>query len=116
MLNDSKNSLRAMLRSFEHSTPRAELCCQIGYYYKNKENYHQALFWFNLATKLEKPVNSWGFIDHDSWGYIPCIELSVCYYKLGNIEEAIKYNNKAAEYKPDDPSVLHNKKYFSSFL
>ncbi|NLY47050.1 MAG: glycosyl transferase, partial [Tissierella sp.] len=39
-------------------------------------------------------------------------ELSVCYDKLGNIEEAIKYNDKAAEYKPDDPQVLHNKKYF----
>lgn len=110
--NDSKNSLRSMLRSFEYATPRAEICCQIGYYYKNKGNYHNALFWFNLATKLEKPENSWGFIDHDSWDYIPCIELSVCYDKLGNIEEAIKYNNKAAEYKPDDPSVLYNKKYF----
>ena len=110
--NDSKNSLRAMIRSMEYDTPRAELCCQIGYYYKNKKNYNQALFWFDLATKLKKPENSWGFINHDSWGYIPCIELSVCYDKIGNIEEAIKYNNKAAEYKPDDPSVLYNKKYF----
>ena len=101
-----------MIRSMEYDTPRAELCCQIGYYYKNKKNYNQALFWFDLATKLKKPENSWGFINHDSWGYIPCIELSVCYDKIGNIEEAIKYNNKAAEYKPDDPSVLYNKKYF----
>jgi glycosyltransferase involved in cell wall biosynthesis len=110
--NDSKNSLKVMLRSLEYDTPRAELCCQIGYYYKNKENYDQALFWFELATKLKKPENGWGFVDHDSWGYTPCIELSVCYDKLGNIEEAIKYNNKAAEYKQDDPSVLYNKKYF----
>ena len=93
MNKDSKNSLRAMLKSFEYDTPRAELCCQIGYYYKNNGNYYHALFWFNLATILEKPENSWGFIDHDSWGYIPCIELSVCYDKLGNIEEAIRYNN-----------------------
>lgn len=110
--NDMKNALKAMLRSFEYDTPRAELCCKIGYYYKNKEKYDQALFWFDLATKLKKPENSWGFINHDSWGYIPCIELSVCYDKLGNIEEAIKYNNKATEYKPNDPSVLYNKKYF----
>lgn len=110
--NDGKISLKAMLRSFEYDTPRAELCCQIGYYYKNKGIYYQAVFWFNLARKLKEPENSWGFINHDSWGYIPCIELSVCYNKLGNIEKAIKYNNKAAEYKPDDPSVLHNKKYF----
>lgn len=110
--NDNKNSLKALLRSLEYDVPRAELCCQIGYYYKNKGNYGQALFWFDLATKLKKPENGWGFVDHDSWGYIPCMELSVCYDKLGNIEEAIKYNNKAAEYKQDDPSVLYNKKYY----
>lgn len=110
--NDSKNALRAMLKSLEYDTPRAELCCQIGYYYKDRENYNQAIFWFKLATTLKKPENSWGFINHDLWGYIPCIELSLCYYKAGNTEEAIRYNNIAAEYKPDDPSVLYNKKYF----
>lgn len=30
----------------------------------------------------------------------------------GNIKEAIKFNNKAGIYKPNDPSVLYNKKYF----
>ena len=110
--NDSESSLKAMIRSFEYDTPRAEICCQIGYYYKNKETYSKALFWFDLATNLKKPENSWGFLDHDAWGYIPCVELSVCYDKLGNIEEAIKFHNKAAEYKPDAPSVLYNEKYF----
>ena len=111
--NDSSNSLKAMLRSFEYDTPRAEICCQLGYYYKNKSNYEHAIFWFDLATKLKKPENGWGFIDHDSWGYIPCIELSVCYDKLGNIEEAIKYNERAAVFKPNDPSVLYNQQYFA---
>ena len=109
---DSKISLKTMLRSFEYDTPRAEICCQIGYYYKNKENYNHALFWFDLATKLKKPEKSWGFINNDCWDFIPCIELSVCYDKLGDSEGSIKYNNKAAEYKPDNPSVLYNKKYF----
>lgn len=112
MNNDSNNSLRSMLRSFEYDIPRAELCCQIGYYHKNNESYSDALFWFDLATKLKKPENSWGFLHHDSWGYIPCIELSVCHYKLGSIQEAIRYNDKAANYKPEDPSVLYNKEYF----
>lgn len=112
MKNANETSLKTMLRSFEYDTPRAEICCQIGYYYKDKGNYNQALFWFDLATKLKKPENSWGFINNDCWTYIPCLELSVCYDKLGNIKQAINYNNKAAEYKPNDPSVLYNKKYF----
>jgi len=115
-IDDSKNSLESMLRSFKYDMPRAELCCQIGYYYKSLKNYKSAIFWFELATKLEKPENSWGFIQHEFWGYIPCIELSVCYDKLGKIQEAIKYNNKAGEYKPNNSSVIYNKKYFERLL
>ncbi|MDP4110319.1 MAG: glycosyltransferase, partial [Bacillota bacterium] len=33
-LNDDKNVLKALLRSFEHDPPRAEICCQIGFFYK----------------------------------------------------------------------------------
>jgi len=110
---DYKKSLTTMLKSFEYDIPRAEACCQIGYYFKTIESYEQALFWFDLATKL--PKNSWGFIQEDYWGFIPCIELCVCYYKLGKIEEAIKYNNKAAEYKPNYPAVIYNKQFFERF-
>lgn len=109
---DDKNSLKVLLRSFEYDTPRAEICCQIAYYYKEKGILEKAIFWFELATQLKMPENSWGFIQHDLWGYVPCVELCVCYDKLGNIEKAIEYNNKAGEYKPDDPAVLYNKKYF----
>jgi glycosyltransferase involved in cell wall biosynthesis len=112
ILKQEDNMLRALLKSFEYDLPRAEICCQIGYYYKAKEYYKKACFWFELAEKLEKPENSWGFLMSDCWGYIPCLELTVCYDKLGDIEKAIYYNNKAGEYKPGDPSVLYNIKYF----
>ncbi len=111
-IGDYKKSLVSMLKSFEYDTPRAEICCQLGYHFKAVENYAQALFWFELATKLKKPKNCWGFIQDDYWGFIPNIELCVCYFKLGNIEEAVKCNNKAAEYKPQDPAVIYNKQYF----
>ncbi|WP_315117693.1 glycosyltransferase [uncultured Clostridium sp.] len=113
-LNDKKNMLEILLKSFEYDTPRAEICCQLGYYYFNNKDYKRAIFWYKLALELEKPVDSWGFISHDHWGYIPCIQLCVCYDKLGNTEEAIKYNNKAEEYKPNDPAVEYNKDYFKS--
>lgn len=113
-IGDNKRSLMSMLKSFEYDLPRAELCCQIGYYFKDFEDYEKALFWFDLATKIQKPEKNWGFIQEDYSGYIPCIELCVCYDKLGNIEEAIKYNNKAAEFKPNDPAIIYNKTYFEN--
>ena len=111
-INDPKNALRTMFRSFEYATPRAEICCQIGYYYKNRRDYASARFWFELATTLKKPEGSWGFIRDDCWGYLPCIELTVCYDKLGNLEESIRYNNRAGEYKPDSAAVAYNRNYF----
>ena len=106
------DALAAMFRSFQFDLPRAELCCQIGYFFKLRGQWRQAAFWFNLALNVEKPQNSWGFLQKDCWGYIPAIECAVCYDKLGNHETAEQYNNKAAEFKPYAPEVLYNKKYF----
>lgn len=114
--NDRKNALRALLRSMEHDLPRAEICCQIGHLYKTADDYPKAIFWYELATKITKPEESWGAVVHDCYSYIPCMELCACYFKSGNLAEAIRYNNKAGEYKPDDKLVVHNRKYFETLL
>ncbi len=110
---NEEKALLAMLQSFVYDTPRAELCCQIGYYFKDKKNFKYAAFWFELALKLEKPEKSWGFIQHDCWDYIPSIECAVCYDNLGDVRKAELYNEQAAIYKPDSPAVLYNRKYFA---
>ncbi len=111
---DNKKRIRTLLRSFEYDSPRAEICCQLGNYYFEELNYSRAIFWYDLATKLQKPERNWGFIMHDYWGFIPNIQLCVCYDRIGNTDEAIKYNDKAAEFKPNAPSVIYNRKYFES--
>jgi len=112
IIGDKKSMLKILLRSFEYDTPRAEICCNIGTCYFETLDYNKAVFWYKLASELNKPVNSWGFISHDFWGYIPNIQLSVCYDRLGNREESIKYNEKASEYKPNSPAVIANRAYY----
>lgn len=112
VLNDDKNVLKALLRSFEHDSPRAEICCQIGFYYKEKRDYLNAVFWYDLASKIEKPNNEWGSVIHDFYDFIPNMELSACYFYMGNLELAIKYNNEAAKYKPDHEMIKQNAQYF----
>lgn len=109
-----EDQLKALVRSFIYDTPRAETCCALGYAWKSAEDYQRAVFWFHLATTLQKPENSWGFIREDCWGYIPCVELAVCYDKLGMTDLAEHYNEAAGKIKPDDPSVRHNRLYFQS--
>jgi len=112
ILGDKKSMLKILLRSFEYDTPRAEICCNLGTYYFEILDYTKAIFWYKLASDLEKPVNSWGFISHDFWGYIPNIQLSVCYDRLGNRDLSVKFNDKAAEYKPNSTAVRLNREYY----
>lgn len=109
---DNSNRLKFLLKSFEYAAPRAEICCELGSYYFDMEEYERAISWYKLAAGMEEPTDNWGFIDHDFYGFFPNIQLCVCYDRIGDIEKAIKYNNKAAEFKPNSPAVIHNNNYF----
>ncbi len=115
-LGHSQKSLLAMLRSFAYDLPRAELCCKIGYYYQEKQDYERAAFWFDFILSLKEPSDSWGFLQHDCWGYIPLIECAVCYDRLGDYQKANEYNNRALLLKPDSISALNNQAYFKTKL
>ncbi len=110
---DEEKALCVMMKSFAYDTPRAELCCQIGYFFQNKKNYRLAAYWFKTALMLEKPSNSWGFFQNDCWGYVPAIECTVCYDNMGDYQKAEAFNELAAQFKPGSPSVEHNRKYFA---
>lgn len=112
--NKPDDALNYMLRSFTYDTPRAEICCQLAYYFKRQYKFIQAIFWFKLALSLEKKQDNWGFRLEDCWGYIPCIELAVCYDKLGDYKQAEQYNDMASEYKPNSQAILFNKEYFAN--
>jgi glycosyltransferase involved in cell wall biosynthesis len=112
--NMREKEFMALVRSFIYDTPRAEICCQIGYLCKAAGDYQRAIFWFELVSALKEPEGNWGFTQPDCWGYIPFIELTVCYDRLGRHKEAAEYNEKAGALKPGDPSVEFNRRYFQS--
>lgn len=72
--------------------------------------------WYKLATGLKKPKDHWGFINEACWTWLPHIQLSVCYYHLGDHEEAYLHNEKARKYNPNDEKVLYNKRFFEDLL
>ena len=53
-----------------------------------------------------------GFVSPDCYGYLPCIQLCVCYSHLGDRKRAEAFNELAAAFKPNSPSVLHNRTIF----
>lgn len=105
---DDSNSLKTLIKYFEKDGPRAEICCKLGYYYKERGDYEKALSWFTIAPNTIKPVSLGAIMPH-YWTYVPYMEMCVCSYKIGDIDSAIKYNEMAAELYPKDDIILHNR-------
>lgn len=115
-LDKKQEALTALFRSFLYDVPRAEVCCQIGKHYYDEENFGIAAFWYELAAfgNLKKP--SGGFIQPDCYGYIPYMQLCVCYFRRGDNNKAIEMNNMAGALKPNDARYLYNKSFFDSLF
>ncbi|MPS71858.1 MAG: glycosyltransferase family 2 protein [Chryseobacterium sp.] len=107
--------LPTLLKSFEYDIPRASICCELGYYYKDEGNYDLAFRWFDLATRLAHST-SVGFIHDDHTGYIPNIEACVCLCFLGDYQKADEYNERASLSRPDCSSVKQNREYLKTML
>lgn len=113
LLGQTDKILPNLLRSFEYAPPRAEICVEIGYYYKNLQDFEKAKEWFLIAHKMDKREGL-GFILNDCWTYLPCIELCYCYFKLGDLKKSEYFNELAAEYKPNSVAVQHNNQFFGT--
>jgi glycosyltransferase involved in cell wall biosynthesis len=115
-LNDDENKLKYIYLSFNYDTPRAEFCCRLGFHHLNANRIKQAIFWYKVATELEKPTENWGLVSYDCWTWLPHIQLCVCYSRVGQFDLANKHNELAGKYIPNDPRIQHNRNYLKNLL
>ncbi len=111
---DINNAFSSLFNSFLYDSPRAEICCLIGNLFMKENRYEKAIFWFELALTLPRKDEKGGFTDINSYGYLPCLQLCVCYDKLKDYKKAEDYNLKAGMYRPDSAAYLQNMIYFNS--
>ncbi|MCC8169353.1 MAG: glycosyl transferase [Oscillospiraceae bacterium] len=111
-MGNRKNALYSLFKSFEYDAPRAEICCDIGSHFMDDGKYQNAIFWFQTALSCRQNPQSGGFVSIDCYGFIPCIQLCVCYDRLGNYKLAEEYNELAGSFKPEAEAYLSNKIYF----
>lgn len=114
-LNRSDEALTALLQTLALDVPRAEVCCDLGYHFLAKGALNMAIYWYETALRVPENENNGGFVQIDCYGYIPCLWLCVCYDRLGEREEAFKYNERAGALKPYSQAYQHNRSYFESF-
>lgn len=115
-LNDAENQLKYTLKSFEYATPRADFCCRLGFHYLQLNQPEPAVFWYKLATQLEKPKDSWALTNSSCWTWLPHLQLCVCYYRLGNYLLSYEHNEKAAQFLPGDSRIQYNRELLSKIV
>ncbi|MCI8371359.1 MAG: glycosyltransferase family 2 protein [Lachnospiraceae bacterium] len=113
-LGQEQAALNVLLRSMSFDLPRAELCCEIGKYFLEHEDYQTAVYWYETALNRPKNEYAGGFVLPDCYDYVPLMQLCVCYDKLGDRKKANEYNERAGACKPYSKAYLYNKQYFDS--
>lgn len=113
-MKQEQPALTVLLRSMSFDLPRAELCCEIGKYFLERGNYHNAVYWFETALNAPRNEYAGGFTRPDCYDYIPFLQLCVCYDKMGDRKKAKEYNERAGECKPYSKAYLYNRQYFDS--
>lgn len=111
-MKQGEKALEAFLLSLKYDEPRAEICCDIGKHFLDLGQYRLAVFWYELALTRKRNDTSGAFVSDECYGYLPCIQLCVCYDRLGHYLKAAEYNERAGRYKPDSAAVQTNRRYF----
>lgn len=111
---NNDKALMALFHSFIYDSPRAEICCAVGNVFIKTEQYSNAIYWFETALSISPKQTNGNFTELDAYGYLPCIQLCVCYDKIKNHTKAEEYNSKAGNFRPNSPAYLQNLKYFDA--
>lgn len=108
-MGDMNRKLQYLVRTMAYDLPRADFCCSIGYCYQDRGEIRKAIFWYELALCLDRPLNHFGVLNLICWTWLPHLQLCVCYGHLGDLDKAYEHNEKALEYLPRDPNLLANR-------
>ena len=115
-LGRERETIGALLASLAFDAPRAEVCCDIGRYFLDRERYAEAAFWYETALSRPRNDRSGGFVLPDCYDYLPAIQLAVVYDRMGDYRRANAYNEQAGRVKPGSPAYRYNRDYFAGRL
>ncbi|MBQ2991519.1 MAG: glycosyltransferase [Clostridia bacterium] len=112
-LQEAKQSC---LTALALAPPRAEALCAMGSCLLEEDDPASAIFWYRAALMCAMPGKGGAFVSPDAYGYIPLMQLCVCYDRLGEHEQAARMNEQALLLHPGDQAALHNRIYFERIL
>lgn len=114
-LGDRAQKRYALWETLRFGIPQSEFCCQLGKDFMEDKKHDLAIYWFNQALILPKR-ESMGMQDLTTTTWFPHLMLCLCYDRMGDQVRAHEHNEKALQFSPNHPSMLHNRSYFKRVL
>lgn len=115
-LGRHEEAKRACLLAMGLCAPRAEALCAMGLRCLETQDFDAAVFWYRAAMSAVPPSGGGAFVFPDAYGYIPLMQLCVCYDRMGDMRAASCMNEQALLLRPGDAAALSNRAYFESKL
>ena len=109
MLGNLEKEWECTLKSVELDIPRPEFSCRFGERFLKRNQFHQAIFWYELALRdpgnnASKPMEQ----NYPFKTWLPHKQLGLCYYRVGDYKRALSHNELARQYLPHDPDIEKN--------
>lgn len=112
MRGEGEEALKSLFQSFVYGAPRASVCCAAGNIFKMKKEYVSAAFWYESALSCADHSAEGDFEEPLCRSLHPLLELTCCYYTLGDHVRAVETHKKAEALFPEHPSVVYNRNFF----
>ena len=91
---------------------RKDMLYSAGKYFFEKNQLDTAKLFYLLCVNCKEPYTGLSFGYNKICHVNSLLQLNVIEYKLGNIQSAIDYNNKALELDPNNKSALNNVEFY----
>lgn|SRR5574344_1146276 len=109
--NNFFEAKKYLYESFNYAVPNAYILSKIGQIFIKQNELKNAIFWYKSALNSQKNENNGEFFQKDYYDFIPYLQLSFCYYYIGDYQNFQKYHNLAKKIKPYDKTIIYNEKF-----
>lgn len=111
-LQKTELAVRSLLQTLEYTPPRPDFCCQLGGLFVDLKRFPEAIYWYSQALSTVQYNSDMSFHNPATATWLPHLQLTVCYDRLGNYAKAVEHHKQAKAINSKHPSVLYNDKYY----
>lgn len=108
----AEEAKKALLQCFLYGLPRADACCKLAKLFQNENKLQEAVYWYETARACRDHSDEGDFESPECRTYIPLMELTCCYYALGQTQKALSLHKETERLFPNRPAVQFNRSFF----